>query len=347
VFFHHFFWASKANPLATTSIFMREVAAVARYGQHGVDVFFVLSGFLITCLLLVDRKLFDYFHSFYWKRALRILPVYFIHLILTQLMMGHARGYIVLGLLFVLNFGGRFGVSPGIAWTLSIEEQFYFIWPQCVRRMRMPALYYVAFTLAITSILLRLIVPMLKGSMATTYTFYRCDGLCLGAILACQWFSTSGQTRTIRTILSVLNSNVTLLLFVSLQIFTVARLADGPIALSCTITCVNYFTYRLLSRLISERKSPVLTWLGRSVPVFFGRISYSMYMFQGFVFFLWERHFGEIDPTRGAATLARLVASLFITIVLCTASLYLIELPVQKLRSLVLRRARVPEMAIS
>jgi hypothetical protein len=129
--------------------------------------------------------------------------------------------------------------------------------------------------------------------------------------------------------------------------FHCSRLADGPIALSCTITCVNYFTYRLLSRLISERKSPMLAWLGRSVPVFFGRISYSMYMFQGFVFFLWERHFGEIDPTRGAATLGPFVASLFITMVLCTASLYLIEIPVQKLRSLMLRRARVPAMVIS
>ena len=120
VFVHHFFRVAGEHPLQSWPRFLTWAMAISSYGAHGVDVFFVLSGFLITCLLLIDRGRTDYFHNFYWKRALRILPVYLVHLTLTEVILGHAWGYIFLGLLFLVNFGGRLHVDPGPAWTLSI-----------------------------------------------------------------------------------------------------------------------------------------------------------------------------------------------------------------------------------
>jgi peptidoglycan/LPS O-acetylase OafA/YrhL len=124
--------------------------------------------------------------NFYWKRALRILPVYFVYLILTQSIIGNTWGYIGLSLIFLVNFSQRFHVNEkGVAWTLSIEEQFYLIWPHFVRRLRLTSLYYLAFALVLTSVLLRIVMPLATGKMAIMYTPYRCDGLGLGAILAC------------------------------------------------------------------------------------------------------------------------------------------------------------------
>ena len=108
-------------------------------GDIGVDVFFVLSGFLITGILLraADRGRVS-FKTFYWRRALRLLPVYFVVVAVsvTVAFIGDLGGGTLRGavssLFYVSNWvaGGGYGLGLlAHTWSLSIEEQFYLIWP--------------------------------------------------------------------------------------------------------------------------------------------------------------------------------------------------------------------------
>ena len=106
----------------------------------GVDLFFVLSGFLITTLLLEEQARFGRvsFRRFYWRRALRLLPALAALLVVVALLLavtGRSReifGDVVPVLLYVMNWTTVAGHNPGLVshtWSLSIEEQFYFVWP--------------------------------------------------------------------------------------------------------------------------------------------------------------------------------------------------------------------------
>lgn len=72
VFCHHLLFTSRApDPLPFHLAFLR---AASGYGDLGVSLFFVLSGYLISSLLLIDRRRPHYYHNFYWKRVFRVLP---------------------------------------------------------------------------------------------------------------------------------------------------------------------------------------------------------------------------------------------------------------------------------
>jgi peptidoglycan/LPS O-acetylase OafA/YrhL len=110
-------------------------------GPPGVAIFFVLSGFLITSLLLTERERFGKVSmpDFYVRRALRLFPALGLIVVLTPLLLWLAHdprlGGVLPGLLstvfYVQDFAsatGHLGVIPH-AWSLSVEEQFYLIWP--------------------------------------------------------------------------------------------------------------------------------------------------------------------------------------------------------------------------
>lgn len=108
-------------------------------GDIGVDVFFVLSGFLITGILLrAARRGPVSFKTFYWRRALRLLPVYFavVAVSVSVAFIGNLGGGTLRGalssLFYVSNWVAGEGMGLGLlahTWSLSIEEQFYLIWP--------------------------------------------------------------------------------------------------------------------------------------------------------------------------------------------------------------------------
>src|SRR5271154_6846259 len=133
VFFHHVCFTS--IPAGAWSLPVRLLRTLSAQGSYGVDLFFVLSGFLITSLLLEARARPAYYHDFYWKRALRILPLYILCMLGVLFFVPGSRGYVILCALFISNFAWLFHVeTAGPFWTLAIEEQFYLIWPTVVRR---------------------------------------------------------------------------------------------------------------------------------------------------------------------------------------------------------------------
>ena len=140
VFFAHSFWTEfdymRLNPAFH---FLKEVAYK---GVLGVNFFFVLSGFLITYLLLEEKAVTGKVNipAFYMRRILRIWPLYyfvvfvgFVVVPFVQSRLGQPtpeRGNI----LYYLAFLGNFDVKPtsavlGILWSIAVEEQFYLVWP--------------------------------------------------------------------------------------------------------------------------------------------------------------------------------------------------------------------------
>lgn len=149
VVIYHFTGAS--TPLAR--------ATGAQFGYLGVTLFFVLSGYLITGILLSMRSRADYFRAFYARRALRIFPPYYLMLVvgllLSVLIYGPQPVREWLTCFFYLSANIHVSPSPAIpfaiytglavTWSLSVEEQFYILWAPLVRWVKdnylVPALF--------------------------------------------------------------------------------------------------------------------------------------------------------------------------------------------------------------
>src|ERR1700686_5077124 len=106
-------------------------------GSLGVNLFFVLSGFLITGILLESKSRPDYYRRFYARRALRILPAYYALLLLLFLTGLKPYSFLLLSFFYLANVTPLFGVPQvySVLWSLAVEEQFYLLWPTLVHRL--------------------------------------------------------------------------------------------------------------------------------------------------------------------------------------------------------------------
>ncbi|MFN7944217.1 MAG: acyltransferase [Blastocatellia bacterium] len=163
------------------------LAEATRAGWLGVDLFFVLSGFLITGILLDSRTERNYFRNFYARRVLRIMPLYYAALLVLLMCYRGSGSFVLLGSVYLTNLAALFAVPMlfGPLWSLSVEEHFYLLWPWLVR-------YLSARRLAILAALIVLLTPLVRalafgrvGVMEIYYySWFRFDGLALGALLA-------------------------------------------------------------------------------------------------------------------------------------------------------------------
>jgi peptidoglycan/LPS O-acetylase OafA/YrhL len=165
----------------------------AIWGWAGVILFFTLSGFLITSILLVTRDKPRFFHNFHARRALRIWPVYILLLVVVYLNAPWFIGPSVtdavktapwLAYLFLVQNLFHLALPPAIGptWALAIEEQYYFLWAPLVRYLRKPWL--------LVSVLLCALVgsPWLRlghhAWLTPTHTLIHLDGIAWGSLLA-------------------------------------------------------------------------------------------------------------------------------------------------------------------
>jgi peptidoglycan/LPS O-acetylase OafA/YrhL len=161
----------------------------------GVDIFFVLSGFLITGILL-ERKISGggYFTYFYTRRIFRILPPY----ILTVLVFGILFSWSVfrpwpLFVFFGMNLQRSFEftkvLNPLPLWSLAVEEQFYLFWPFVILFVSEKVLFRIAVSVVVIVPFLRFFCAPLFPSPFSIYmlTPFRADLLCAGAALSVLW----------------------------------------------------------------------------------------------------------------------------------------------------------------
>jgi peptidoglycan/LPS O-acetylase OafA/YrhL len=167
----------------------------AEYGWAGVNLFFVLSGFLITGIIIEGREDAHFFRNFYARRALRIWPVYVLLLLLNYILVPcllehnpqHAWRITSTApwlyyALFVQNlFALALPGSIGPTWSLAIEEQFYLVWAPIGRRL---SLRHLAIVLATVFVVSPAIRACNTGLLTPTHTLIHLDGLAIGSLIA-------------------------------------------------------------------------------------------------------------------------------------------------------------------
>jgi peptidoglycan/LPS O-acetylase OafA/YrhL len=201
VLLYHTRWV----PGAVTPI-ERAVSAVQQAGFAGVDLFFVLSGFLITRILLRERSSHAYYRAFYARRVLRIFPLYYAVLALWLVLVPMIGAERILGELWIQDAGPGDGIwywlylsnwSDGlaghfshqfltVAWSLAIEEQFYLAWPLIVRRSSRRTLAVTCVAVIGGALALRILFVAHGAVPLTVYllTPFRLDTLAFGALVA-------------------------------------------------------------------------------------------------------------------------------------------------------------------
>jgi peptidoglycan/LPS O-acetylase OafA/YrhL len=178
-------------------------------GWVGVDLFFVLLGFLITGILFDTRKDSHYFKRFFARRSLRIFPVFYlvvaVLLALTPILHYQWRAGHLLFLIYMGNFFGNhdfslyevlsanhpaFKASIGHFWSLCVEEQFYLLWPAVVWMVRdRIKLLWTAAGISVLALVLRYVMVVMAGPvLAETWIIrtlpFRMDTLLIGGMLA-------------------------------------------------------------------------------------------------------------------------------------------------------------------
>jgi len=335
----HLVRTTRLNPWGTLQpLSWRLLLHFADFGLFGVNVFFVLSGFLITSLLLADKEKPYFFRNFYWKRVLRIQPVYLVHLLVMWFLIPGSHGYVFLALIFLVNFDDKFHVADtGPAWTLSIEEQFYLVWPQVIRRLSLANIYRTCIVLMVFSGGLRtfevITSPVNFSSRSSWYEF---DGLAMGALLACEWMTEGeGATPFVRRFLGIFHGRGCLIVASAYEIFALAGNMAHKRAAFVLLT-TNYLAYRAIRYILYHPGSRWTHWLRSAPLLFLGSISYSMYMYHAFFLYIFDRYIGSTAFT-WSRFMFRCLFTIAATLIVCVASLHLMELPVQRLRKYVVR----------
>jgi peptidoglycan/LPS O-acetylase OafA/YrhL len=188
--------------LESAAVVDRMFTFVAFLGWIGVDLFFVLSGFLITGILYDGRHAAHYYRNFYVRRSLRIFPLYYVVCFVTLVMAPSlALAPVLIGpaplraewsyWVYLSNFAAAAERQLGtgvliVAWSLAIEEQFYALWAPVVHRVRPRVLVRLCVGLVAAAAFLRAALVTVDTAPVAVYVlpFARMDALALGALVA-------------------------------------------------------------------------------------------------------------------------------------------------------------------
>jgi len=184
---------------------------LTRNGWMGVDLFFVLSGFLITGILLDAKNSDGYFRNFYARRCLRIWPLYYCTLFFMFVVVPLVRpseahqifeprsmpwwSYFVYLQNFLVPSITRATGPLGVTWSLAVEEQFYLVWPLVVRFCSSKTLTRIAVAVICLDPALRFLLVH-RGFNVYPNSFCRLDGLMWGALLALLFRSATFRRET-------------------------------------------------------------------------------------------------------------------------------------------------------
>ena len=311
-------------------------------GYHAVLLFFVISGFLITGILLDVRSAWarrgdsrwSGLAAFYVRRFLRIFPIYYFGLLAAfTLMRATVQGEMRWHLTYLSNwyfaYNGTFGFSSvAHLWSLGVEEQFYLLWPWFVLFLPEYALPWTLAGMILTGPVSRLALGILGFNdlsvWITTPTVL--DALGLGCLLAYLWRKTSSADRFARW--AVILALVLGGLYEGMTVFdTPAYARDAlkliPLALFCMW-------------LVHRASRGFTGWTGRLLRarplVYVGKISYAIYLLHTLTVNLIETRIGSSLPVFGQPGLPLFVAVMVITVGAASLSWRFFEQPINSLK---------------
>ena len=323
------------------------------FGWAGVDLFFVLSGFLITGILLDSRDSPYYYRSFYARRVLRIFPLYFAFLaaalwilpLVREMEPNFAtfREEQVWYWTYLFNWRVASEGWPdfrplGHFWSLGVEEQFYLFWPFVVLFFRRHTLVRICFAFILGSLALRIWL-VAEGLTVAAYVITpgRLDALAMGALLAI-WFRNPA-------IHPVLARHAPKVLFACLLTIAAVFLINGsvwpsgPVTLTLGLSLVGLASASLMATVLLR---PDLAWLGRIFRSrgmqFLGKYSYGIYVIHHpLIFFLGRSQFRaaewpQLGGTEVLGTFTVMAIGIGLSIVLAVLSWNLLEAPFLRLK---------------
>lgn len=310
-------------------------------GFLGVDIFFVLSGFLITAILLDETRRSGRvgLRSFYMRRGFRLLPALYcllgVHLLyvwLTGLPIGPEVDSVRDGVLYVYNWRWRWATEqaqPNLVhlWSLAVEEQFYLLWPlavilltSLVKRASWRAGVIGATVLAVT--VHRWVLFEGTESPFTIVTLYartdtRADSLLVGALLAQLW---AGRFLPRRGLVPAawLSTIVVAVAIVRVEVLDSVLYRGGYTVVAIAVAVIIAATLQggwLAAKLLTVAPLRLV-----------GRVSYGLYLWHGWVFVVVLRYGG------GWGWATRLAVGLLAAAVLTSLSWHLVERPMTRLR---------------
>ena len=273
-------------------------------GWGGVVLFFVLSGYLITRLLLRDRDRAAaeglgrgaVLATFCWRRGLRIFPIYYLTILFLLHGLGDpsVRTCLKPLLTYTLNITGpSTGVFPSSAshtWSLCVEEQFYLVWPLvvlfCPRRLLGPAIA----TVVLVGPLSRLNLAMAGAARLKTYMYpqCRCDCLGLGGMLAyVEWrVGTKALMRTAFVrgcgLLGIVGAAAFVYCVAAVKPIVRPELLPAPGYEVASLFINSAFALAfawLMARALTDGSGDLVNFLSMKWLRFVGRISYGLYLY--------------------------------------------------------------------
>ncbi len=271
-------------------------------GWIGVDLFFVLSGFLITRILLSSKIKTGYFSSFYIKRFLRIFPLYYLYLLLCfciilpyshthltgteQVKVTVAQHSEIWFWLYLSNIkqminGVFFGAGMGHLWSLAIEEQFYIIWPLVIYFFSSRVIKSVSISIFFGAMLLRISLALynVDPQLIYVFTLTRIDALALGTLVATlamdNYDFSYGRIRFTLAISAILS--------VLLLYFFGPRAEHHPVMYTIGLSVFGVCFALTLILLQSKFPFPGRFLFTNRALVFFGKYSYALYIFHPLV----------------------------------------------------------------
>lgn len=302
------------------------------FGWLGVDLFFVLSGFLITDILMNAVGKPHFLRNFYLRRVLRIFPVFYLILIICLLILPNIKSAGLNTSYYTENQGWLWAYlqnwlfifkepsgDPVLlhTWSLAVEEQFYLLWPLVILLIKKPKiLLALALGMLIIVVVSRYVVWEMKVdglAYSNLFTFTRIDGLCIGCILALLIRNNAAFLKKflIVVVLFVAGINFGFYFINKRQNFSLPYLAFA-----------GYTTFAVLFGILVYEtvtgQSKIIKWLFDNKPLkFFGKISYGLYVYHWPVYLLLFDYFRSRITGGGitSARIAELISGALVTII--------------------------------
>jgi peptidoglycan/LPS O-acetylase OafA/YrhL len=308
---------------------------VSRLGWCGVDLFFVLSGFLITGILFDAKGSAHYFRNFYMRRVLRIFPLYYGVLFVVFVIipiwrpMNSAQDHRLVAnqhwlWLYAANIPQA--VSDGWPlesswvrlnhfWSLAIEEHFYLVWPAIVFLFERKTLMRICTSVIVSALVMRSVAYFLwNDTAAYVLTPFRMDELAMGALVALAARGPegiSGMVRPARWIAGILG--------VSLGVIWVANEED--VNYTVLLTTLAAFFGAILVVAVGGRMGSMV--FSNRVLRFFGKYSYGIYVFHWMLSPMMEKHFSNIKlGAMSGSSFVGVILSMGIAIGISTAGAF-------------------------